>query len=298
MMPDQILAAFSGREGFPREAMAAAGANREEMIPIFLELIDRLNSDEPEAFNDADVSAFLFVYFLLGEWRDARAYRPLTAMLRQDPDFLDFLIGDAVTEGTARVIAGVCDGDLMPIFSVLEDQAADEYARGQMIDALVIIARFRPESRPDVVEYLERFPSVDFDKPQTLCGSWAFAVADLGLVHLEPQVKEAFEREWISPDEADFAFFQAQLRKAVEAGESPWFHTSRNTRLIESAIDELSRWHCFSDKFLENQATKQASESSLSHLFSDTFEHTAPKVGRNEPCSCGSGKKYKKCCLQ
>ncbi|VAW15799.1 hypothetical protein MNBD_BACTEROID05-212, partial [hydrothermal vent metagenome] len=24
--------------------------------------------------------------------------------------------------------------------------------------------------------------------------------------------------------------------------------------------------------------------------------HTGPKVGRNDPCSCGSGKKYKKCC--
>ncbi|MEQ9587356.1 MAG: UPF0149 family protein [Parvibaculaceae bacterium] len=24
----------------------------------------------------------------------------------------------------------------------------------------------------------------------------------------------------------------------------------------------------------------------------------APKVGRNDPCPCGSGKKYKKCCLQ
>ena len=22
-----------------------------------------------------------------------------------------------------------------------------------------------------------------------------------------------------------------------------------------------------------------------------------PKIGRNDPCSCGSGKKYKKCCL-
>ncbi len=22
-----------------------------------------------------------------------------------------------------------------------------------------------------------------------------------------------------------------------------------------------------------------------------------PKIGRNEPCPCGSGKKYKKCCL-
>ncbi|WP_420810705.1 SEC-C metal-binding domain-containing protein [Desulfovibrio ferrophilus] len=22
-----------------------------------------------------------------------------------------------------------------------------------------------------------------------------------------------------------------------------------------------------------------------------------PKIGRNEPCPCGSGKKYKKCCM-
>jgi len=27
------------------------------------------------------------------------------------------------------------------------------------------------------------------------------------------------------------------------------------------------------------------------------FNRNAPKVGRNEPCPCGSGKKYKKCCL-
>ena len=24
----------------------------------------------------------------------------------------------------------------------------------------------------------------------------------------------------------------------------------------------------------------------------------APRVGRNDPCPCGSGKKYKKCCLR
>jgi uncharacterized protein len=27
-----------------------------------------------------------------------------------------------------------------------------------------------------------------------------------------------------------------------------------------------------------------------------TFVHITPKVGRNAPCPCGSGKKYKKCC--
>jgi len=28
----------------------------------------------------------------------------------------------------------------------------------------------------------------------------------------------------------------------------------------------------------------------------ETFRHSSPKVGRNEPCPCGSGKKYKRCC--
>jgi len=26
--------------------------------------------------------------------------------------------------------------------------------------------------------------------------------------------------------------------------------------------------------------------------------NTEPRIGRNDPCSCGSGKKYKKCCAQ
>jgi uncharacterized protein YecA (UPF0149 family) len=28
-----------------------------------------------------------------------------------------------------------------------------------------------------------------------------------------------------------------------------------------------------------------------------TFRREQPKAGRNDPCPCGSGKKYKKCCM-
>ena len=28
----------------------------------------------------------------------------------------------------------------------------------------------------------------------------------------------------------------------------------------------------------------------------DPIVNASPKVGRNDPCPCGSGKKYKKCC--
>lgn len=32
------------------------------------------------------------------------------------------------------------------------------------------------------------------------------------------------------------------------------------------------------------------------HHSHDPFVRSTPKVGRNDPCPCGSGKKYKKCC--
>ena len=39
------------------------------------------------------------------------------------------------------------------------------------------------------------------------------------------------------------------------------------------------------------------SEEGAKEPHPETAVHTGPKVGRNDPCPCGSGKKYKKCCL-
>ena len=297
MSPDEIFAALATPEGLPREAMTAAGEHREEMIPLFLDLIERLQRDDIDTASDEDQSAFLFVFYLLGEWRDPRAYRPLARLLRHDPDFLEILLGDALTEGTARVIAGVFDGDLQPILNVIEDEAADVFARCQMIDALIMIARLHPPTKPAITDYLEQCFSADMDKPEELWGSWAFAVADLGLEHLVPQVRHAFEQEWVSPEEASFDYFEEQFRDAIEGGASSWFHRSRNTKLIENAIEELSGWYCFSDDYLKARSAPRPSVSTMPGLFDETFERDAPKVGRNDPCPCGSGKKFKKCCL-
>ena len=34
------------------------------------------------------------------------------------------------------------------------------------------------------------------------------------------------------------------------------------------------------------------------HGFEVVSVRTEPKIGRNAPCYCGSGKKYKKCCIK
>jgi len=39
------------------------------------------------------------------------------------------------------------------------------------------------------------------------------------------------------------------------------------------------------------------SDKRVQEVITQTFKHDTPKVKRNDPCPCGSGKKYKKCCL-
>lgn len=296
MTPDQLFAALATQDRLPREAMAAAGERRDEMIPVFLDHMERVNAATVETLTDEDRDACLFVCFLLAEWREPRAYRPLTKLLRRDPELLDLVLGDALTEVAARMIAGVFDGDLQPIFDVIEDEEADEFARAQMFDALVIIAHRRPLSRPAVAAYLEAFFSLKVAKSEVVWGSWAFSVADLGLAHLEPQARQAFEREWVSPHEATFEHFQKQLRNAVEGGVSDRLSQQRNIAPIDNAVEELSGWYGFSEEYLKARA-KRGQSSVLTDPYGDPFRHEGPKVGRNDPCPCGSGKKYKKCCL-
>lgn len=42
--------------------------------------------------------------------------------------------------------------------------------------------------------------------------------------------------------------------------------------------------------------THKEGEDHHHHRPQETFRRESPKVGRNDPCPCGSQKKYKKCC--
>ena len=48
-------------------------------------------------------------------------------------------------------------------------------------------------------------------------------------------------------------------------------------------------------EFLETVRTGHNAHHGHHHEAQKPIVHNAPKLGRNDPCSCGSGKKYKKC---
>jgi hypothetical protein len=50
----------------------------------------------------------------------------------------------------------------------------------------------------------------------------------------------------------------------------------------------------------QSQPEAEPENASPMHNFAqskETYRRSEPKIGRNHPCPCGSGKKYKRCCL-
>ena len=54
------------------------------------------------------------------------------------------------------------------------------------------------------------------------------------------------------------------------------------------SIRQMKKW------MKDHEAELRAEQGNTPKV--ETVVHEGPRIGRNDPCPCGSGKKYKKCC--
>ena len=253
---------------FPKEAVAEAVGRREEITPWLLAILEE-TAGRPEG-RDARLD-HLFAMYLLAQFREVRAY-PLYLKIASLPgDTLESLLGEVVTSSLGRMLACVCGGDLAGIKVLIEDVAVDEWCRGAALDSLVTLVVSGEKSREEIVAYfgellrgkLKREGSVAWD-------SLARCVCDLYPLELRDDIKTAYgegliDKGFVSPKDFIQTLGEGQAKTLEKmAGNSDY-------ALIGSAAGEMGSW----------AYDREAGETE--------------KVGRNDPCPCGSGKKFKKC---
>ncbi len=287
---EQILDQLGYREGLPVDAIRAADANRAMMVPIFLRAIDQV------AAASLSMQGALFIAFhLLGQWREKSAYRPLAAFLHRPAQDVERILGDATTQTSHRVMASVFDGDPNPLYEIILDPAADQFIRARMFAALVIVTLRGELPREETVRFLRScYPGL---QPQGECfvwEGWQEAIAALGMSELKPLVRQAFERGFIRPSWLNFRDFEGDLQRAID-GELQPRQRSDEYQLFGDTIEELSGWAAFAP---EDEKTRIPT-GVWDRLASESLPavNRFRGVGRNDPCPCGSGKKFKKCCL-
>jgi uncharacterized protein len=290
-----ILHELTHAAGLPREALKAASAQRGEMLPVFLKEIEQYLALEQAA--RAKPTPLFFIFHLLGEWREKAAYRPLARLLSLPGNEVDAIFGDSITTTSHRVMAGLFDGDPQPLYDIILDPNADEYLRASMIEALAMVT-LRGELDRDLVARFLRNVFMEM-QPQAECYAWVgwqSAIAMLGLSDLKILVKKAFDRGFIDSDVLGFHDFEQDLKQGIDHPGEPLRPNDEEYTLFGDTVDELSGWYCFTEQYNEDQE-RWRQQADTNPVLSLPYENPFKGVGRNDPCPCGSGKKFKKCCL-
>jgi uncharacterized protein len=83
---------------------------------------------------------------------------------------------------------------------------------------------------------------------------------------------------------------------ALDHPDAPHRDFAREYALWDDSIRELSTWYGFSDKYVVDKE-RWTSTPIEQQWTREPAVNVHRNVGRNDPCPCGSGKKFKKCCL-
>ena len=301
-VPDQ--ADFAPYEG----ALRAAIEQREAIVPELIGAIDRVTADPAHYLKNPEESLHTFAIYLLAQFRETRALDALLRFFSLPGEQALDLTGDMVTEQGAAVLASVCGGDPAPLLKLIHDETVNEFVRGQAIDALAVQAIWGERSREAVVEDLRRlFTTLPKPGDDYVWAGLTGLICDFHLPELAPEARQAFAEGLVDETILDLAWFEEALSRRDE--EDLQDFRKRNTPI--DAVAECSMWLCFRDENEELGPWDDDEDIDLEERPDDAYGLppedlrdipkltpylAAPKVGRNDPCPCGSGKKHTKCC--
>ena len=232
--------------------------------------------------------ALFYVTHLLAGHADTASF-PDLCRLALNPDRLDSVLGEEASAlSYAPMLLTTFDGDLAPLFALLEHPSADEAARADALLVLAYLARVGTVPERVAYDYLAALPPRLLPAGEhVVWAGYAQAVAALGFSGLSGVVEGLMRQGLIDPAFMTSAHFWQDLRDAQQ-----------NPRTVDGPVwgglmpmtDPLAALLELSGEG-DDTGYQPAAEQ-------DPVRNPLRHVGRNDPCPCGSGRKYKKCCLQ
>jgi hypothetical protein len=293
-----IQAFVSAGNDLPRAAMQWTLDHWDAVAPELLGMLERFVSGADRS--DEAASAIFFIVHLAGEKHDTRVF-PLLCRLAQDGEAIEAVLGDGTTTTFKRILISTYDGDLDTLKGLIEAAEADEFVRAEAFEVLAYLTATGRIARDEAEAYLLRlYDTLQPQQESFVWSGWVLAIALLGLEAFSGVVRQAFERGLIDPMVMNYDSFRTDLGRTLADPERMAGFKYDRLGPLEDAIGELSGWYGFSEAAKRDQERRATSPGDARLAFADapqSFVDPFKGVGRNDPCPCGSGKKFKKCCL-
>lgn len=283
---EQVLEALSADSDLqPLAALESADAHREALVPKFLEVCRR-TFDDPSGAAEEELNLFAYALYLFAKWRETQAYPTVIRWLSLSDRTCSEISGDMHTHDGGRILAAVFDGELEPIKQLILNRDADEYCRGVALEAFALLGAWAEIPQTTVSDYVIWLAEEGLERePSFVWSNLAVVGADFEILPAFPALRRAFDERLI-----DQTVIGVEELKPVESGpRGQLLEEQRDRRPPVSDVAEATKWW---GRFSKTRKAAELAAYGVAHQ-----PHVAaPKIGRNDPCPCGSGRKFKKCC--
>ena len=281
----------------PREAIKEALEHKEEITPKLLEMLEYTKENLEEIYNEADdFFGYNYAYFLLAEFREQKAFPYLIDLLHKDEEIVEYILGDDYPGNLPRLLASTYNGDDNALFNIIENNETNEFVKSSTLQTFAILYLNGVKDRKFIVDYFKKL----LEQKEENDSSYLYEeiideVCNLKLSELTEDIEKIL---YIVENEEEREEYREKLRDDSKINRNI-YPLKPLYEYIYDTIGIMEEWQCF--RYIEDEEFENSDDYKVCQYIiqkrEDKYIDTKIDIGRNDLCYCGSGKKYKKCCI-
>lgn len=302
----------------------------DDLKKVIKDSIDRFDFIAEKDYNESEHEAVIHALYFLGELEAIDSLQMVLNLLRVNNEFTEYWFADISEEIFIPVIFSLGKNQLPALFDFVIEENRSSWILAIIPAVVTQVVLHEPTRREEVVNWFrEVFDYYLKNKNNknlfdtnfiTLTTSYLTEFSGVELI----EYIQLFEKEnWL---DRTFAGNSEEIIAEINKGIMPYNllpmpqnlgeYYDSSSYLKRRASYEAPEKDAKILNRLENHPVEKAITKKMMEAISgdfskeekmegyasigttETVRRENPKIGRNDPCPCGSGKKYKKCCLR
>ena len=267
---------------------------------VLKDSIERYNYFTDNISNDnifeEETSFAQHALFLLGDMEAHESLDSFFSFMKQDNDFYDFYLGDVLTEYFWIALYKIANNNFNELLEFIKQPSIYTFCRTAVSDVICQTAIHQPERRSEAIDWYKKalnfFLNSEIEDnviDSDVLGGLVGDILDIQGKELLPEIEKLYEKNLVdiqscgNIDEVKKSFKEEDLSN------------KREILSIFEIYDRINSWGNHDEFTNYSPTTDDDIDLDLDIDLQPYVSKEEPR--RNEPCPCGSGKKYKKCCM-
>lgn len=241
--------------------------------------------------------------YILAEMESTQSLPSVLDLLRQGDEYLDFWFGDRLEEFFAEPVAALAENQLPLLDQFLKEPSNSFYARNIAVAAAENMALIHPEKRNTVINLYEDWINFFLENEHDdslfdteLLGFIVWSCLNLNAANLLPLIKKLYQKNMVPITMLGTykKVEQDMLQISLLPTKDPFDIYSHYEKIHTNPLYDKPD----SEPDHQSLPSNPPPLPSFDQYGRQPAVNPWKDVGRNDRCPCGSGKKYKRCCLR